>query len=337
MESVNFGAVDATSSAGLKTRFGVQSYPTIFWGQAGSLKRYSGGRTASDLIAFAKLVARPPIASIDAISHAVNAEFPIAFAFQGAPSGSLYDAFSHVAQEKQGVFPFAATAAENADKSFILPAVVRMELGEEPQAYTGEASPEALGAWVHQRRFRTLTELGPGVFHDIANKGGKLLAIGVLDAQFPASAQALGVLRALSRVGGALHAASPNAFQAFRFASLNGTQWADYIAKYNISPVDMPKLLVLDAPAGVYYLDPTVDEQEEMLSWLQEVAQGKVPKNREGLLHFPTVLYNTYVLPHLPWSAVALAACPLAIVLGVWAAVVRFTASPAESSDKKRR
>ena len=311
---VSFGAVDATACPALKSRFNVQSYPTILWGRAGALKPYSGGRKAKDLAAFATLVAQPTIVSVEQLDSATSKDFPVAFVFQGQRSGALFDAFSAVAAAKQGAFPFGIASPDTAERGVILPAVFRVESGQGVQAYGGQPSHSDLTHWVHDNRFPTVTQLGPGVFHDIANKGGRLLAIGVMDERFSASAHALQALHELAQPSGPLAAASAEAFHKFRFATLNGSQWVDYIAKYNISPADMPKLLVLDAPAGVYYLDQAVDEQDEMLTWLLEVADGRAPKNREGILHFPTAFYNAYVLPHLPWSAVALAAAALLLL-----------------------
>ncbi len=337
IESVKFGAVDATSSPTLKARFGVQSYPTIVWGRAGALKPYTAGRSRRELGAFARLIARSAVTSVSSLAGATGEDYPVAFVYVGDPTGPLHEAFSSVAERKHGSFPFAIAPAEAAPKASIVPALLRVESGEEAIPFVGESTAAAVEAWVQDSRFRTLTKLGPGVFHDVAHRGGRMLVIGVLDERHAASAHAARALHALARRQGPLHRASPDAFRAFRFATLNGTQWVDYIGKYNISPADMPKLLVLDAPAGVYYLDASVDEQDEMVTWLQEVAAGKVPKNREGLLHFPTLAYNLYILPYLPWSAVALAVVAAVVAAAVARTCLAASDTKAETALKKKK
>ena len=46
---------------------------------------------------------------------------------------------------------------------------------------------------------------------------------------------------------------------------------------------DLPRFVVLDSPKEIFYSDPSVDEVDEMTTFLSEVFEGKVPAQREGM------------------------------------------------------
>lgn len=307
--SVRWANVDATEASGVKGQFGITSYPRIMWGSGSNMQVYSGQRTKQHLAAFASRVSGPEVVEGVGVDALVASPGDVAFAYVGQAQGKLWEAFAAVAKANQGSFSFGRLEA--VDGVAIVPSVVRLEAEEPVQVFGGEPTQSGLGSWVQDNRFASLTHLGPGVFFDIAHKGGRMLVIGIVDPANKGQEYLVDGLRQLARPDSEVSRAHPT---AFRYGILDGPKWADYVAKFNISPGDLPRVLVLDAPSGVYFDDASVNEVDEITTWLQEVARGEVPKNREGMLHYPTLLWNAFVVPYWPLSGVAIAAGGLSLL-----------------------
>jgi len=185
----------------------------------------------------------------------------------------------------------------------------------------------AVAAWVVRGATPYVTPLGPDNFAWAANNPeGRLLAVAALDerdamhadgnASRPSAAM-LAALRALAVPG-----ASPlpaKARERFRFGWLDAGTFKGFVKQFGIAPEDAPRLFVLNAPAKAFWYDPTVNEVDEMVTWLGDVAAGVAPMQRQGLLALPQRVLNAVGAP----AAVAAGALAGAAALYlVWALVI---------------
>jgi hypothetical protein len=67
------------------------------------------------------------------------------------------------------------------------------------------------------------------------------------------------------------------------FGSLDGVHWAEFIEQFNIFGNELPRLVVLDMPKEIFFEDPSVDESDEMDTFLHEVFEGKIQAQKEGM------------------------------------------------------
>ncbi len=63
---LHFGKVDATVHTGLKSRFGIDGFPTLKYTRDGKVwEEYDQGRTLADLVRFASRISGPAVTTVD--------------------------------------------------------------------------------------------------------------------------------------------------------------------------------------------------------------------------------------------------------------------------------
>jgi len=175
-EGVKFGAVDATQHSNLGSRFGVRGYPTLkfFRPEAtrdSQAEDYEGGRTASDLIAFAEVLAeesRGPVElvelnSVAALEDTCKEDKVCIIAFlpdiydTGKDGRNAYlQTFGEVANKNRRLFNYMWSAGgtqpeleEQLGLTFGFPAVAAIHRGKSAYAVmTGAYTPEKLGRFL---------------------------------------------------------------------------------------------------------------------------------------------------------------------------------------------
>lgn len=185
----------------------------------------------------------------------------------------------------------------------------------------------AVAAWVVRGATPLVTPLGPDNFGLAAhNAEGRLLAVAALDEADAthadgnasrASAAMLAALRALAAP--ATSPLPPRVRERFRFGWLDAGTFRGFVKQFGIAPEDAPRLFVLNAPAKAFWYDPSVDEIDEMVTWLSDVAAGVAPMQRQGLLALPQRVLNTVGAPA---AAAVGAAAAAAALYAVWTLVV---------------
>lgn len=216
--------------------------------------------------------------------------------------------------------------------------LTKLEHGVGRQAYLGLHSLPAVESWVRGERFPLLTSINTSNFAALAN-AGRMVAIGVVDPG--ATERTAAFLDALKRLGSAtsspLHESTRSRFY---FASLDGVQWAEFAQRYNISPEQLPRMLVLDAPRKVFFEDASVDEIEEIETFLDDIAKGRHPAQGEGLMKYPRALLN-FVTLHPQGIVVAVAAggllCVFLVVVFYWCCCAASDDEAKESGRARRR
>lgn len=195
---------------------------------------------------------------------------------------------------------------------------VRVSVTSVPKTSSPHAVSVALEAWVQLRRFPAVTEISPDNFAAIANNvAGAYVALAVLheqDVHAYAATAAQSHRGAPPRSAAFMHAITRLANREetplhvrdrdrFVFGWLDATLYNGFLTQFNLSPADAPQLLVIDTPSKRYWHDFTVKEQEDMETFLHDIARGVAPVQRSGTMAIPQRILN--MIGPIPfWSAV---------------------------------
>jgi hypothetical protein len=103
---------------------------------------------------------------------------------------------------------------------------------------------------------------------------------------------------------------------SFLFGSLDGKLYSEALQQYNVSPDDLPRVVVVDGAAGTFYEDPLVREITDVESFLGEVSRGEFPAQRSGVWAIPTQVYNLVFYGEQGWLVGAAVVAAALVVLG---------------------
>jgi hypothetical protein len=306
----------------------VQGFPTVLWFRDGIQRTYHGGRDEESLVTFASRLLGPPAATMKTAKEVEGfiASAPVTFILHLTPKPTelgddLVAAYHPVAADMQGsqVFAVAHEPAEEdaawvqATGRVVAPCVAKHQVGEAPVMWVPleQVTQDALGQWISDNHFETVTELGPSNFHSIL-RAGRMLAVAITN---PSDRSTPRFKSAFQR-----HLASPSTSTLppavaahFYFGVLDGVRFEKYIGTLGLSPRDLPRLVVLDAAGGVHYDDASVDEVDEMDTFLREIVAGETPRQRAGALRYPQLVLNMF-LRNFPLSL--LVAVPVVALVG---------------------
>jgi len=122
---------------------------------------------------------------------------------------------------------------------------------------------------VKDTNFPLVSELHQSNFRKLGSMG-KLLVVGVVDPSDETRTPTfLTGLKEISRSKRDLMS------QHYVMGYLDGVRWAGFVKQFNIHG-KLPRLFVLDMPKGSFYEDPEVDEVDEIETFLEGIAAGKV-------------------------------------------------------------
>jgi len=285
-------------------------------------RTYEGGRTGKDLLKFADRMQENPLPALSSEQDMQallkqSGEFGsgVAIVFGGV---SVDESWRGVAmsvarttmdKSYSGLLTSPLSWTGPAGAAIPLPSgpfVAVFESGESPRFYPGEiptggaddakAAVARIQQWVKANDHPLVSMLSAGNFRKLG-KLGKLLVIAIVDFENATTQSYVDTLRSVARGISASDATAAGQGSVgvpghwkdakriadrFVFGRLDGVKWADFVEQFNVYG-DLPRLVVLDHPGEVFYEDPSVDEGDEIETFLQEVYQGLVPAQREGM------------------------------------------------------
>lgn len=317
VKGMNIGKVDTTVEKKLADRFNIKGYPTLMFrvDSAGDWQTYDGVRKGPELLAFADRMLGDPLPTVTTQSDLAALEAHaggiggtgVAFIF--GPGGGSQGWLAAAAKVARSVHDKAScgmvapgvslswTGTEANPKPLPLnrPFLAHIESGENLRFYPGPlpleddedfiSRTDAMRAWILENNQPLVNELVASNFRKLGKKG-KLLVVAVVN---PANASTPAYLAGLRRVARVITAedatsATGSIGDRFIYGHLDGIKWADFVKQFNIfNSASLPRLVVLDAPSEIFYEDSSVDEVDEIETFLHEVWEGKVPAQREGI------------------------------------------------------
>ena len=338
---MHFAKVDATKHGDLKEKYDVGGFPTLKLFEKGQLSahQFKGERTVDGFVEFEARLSSPAVRSVRTEKELAEycyqktperhpEKHPVTFIYidphgKDAPSnpGSASRNFQRIASELRTTHFFAASESSSvadhvskgvaSDTLPLYPWIAKIERGEAPVFFSsqtrsvggdGAMEDEAdLRAWVKENSHPVLSKLDRHNFYDVSH-AGKLLVVGCIDpAKSERTPSFVLALRNVARSRG----------REYNFGYLDGVKWATFISQFNIETSSLPRIFVLNAEKQSFYEDSTVDEEDEIDTFLTEIAEGRAE------VQYDTEWQRWYrmFMRHLPWSALALLAVIIFISL----------------------
>lgn len=246
--------MDATVETGLKDRFGVDGYPTLKVFVDGVPRDYEGGRSEEGFAQYAARITGPGVHKVTSVkklnqltSDAVN---PVVLTYhrsKGDNDSAQRAVFEKVAEDLKTKHTFAETSVDELVSRHDVPTpfIAKLEKGEE-SVYrpVGDGLEEdELREWVNENQFQVISSEEK---FGALTKSGRLVVACIVDPEGKRRTRSFRkkVLQ-LARPGSPLTDAVRN---RLHFMELDGTQWDEFIAKYNIKVDDLPRVVVFDKP-----------------------------------------------------------------------------------------
>lgn len=166
---------------------------------------------------------------------------------------------------------------------------------------------ESLYSWVQHLRWPSVIALGPDNFPHVANNPeGRFLVIAAVHANELNSksngddtsttpSRSSAVYAAVHRMANPKSSLlSSEIRDRFLFTWLDAKTFEAFLDQFNIEATEAPHLIVLDAPNKSFWVDNSVDEEDEMETWLSDIINGRAPMQRQGILAVPQQMYNMF-------------------------------------------
>jgi len=212
-------------------------------------------------------------------------------------------------------------------------------------AAAGDAAgaAEALRGWAIHHKYPTVLVLGAENFAYAANNGeGRYVALvchpaaevpaaslsGAGEAAAaaaaadpeasPAPSPAAVALRMLQRLASPASSGLPRAVRdRFIFGRLEQEPFAAFLEQFGVR--SCPQLLVVDTSNKAFWTDATVVEETDMETFLTDVAEGRAPMQKQGLMATPQRIVNATGKP-VAYALAALAV--LGLLYALWSLVI---------------
>eukprot|EP01138_Halocafeteria_seosinensis_P016517 gb/GECG01016848.1/.p1 GENE.gb/GECG01016848.1/~~gb/GECG01016848.1/.p1 ORF type:complete len:476 (+),score=44.33 gb/GECG01016848.1/:1-1428(+) len=154
---------------------------------------------------------------------------------------------------------------------------------------TLEKNKEAVYQWMYRNRLPSMVEMGPGNAGALLNSE-RLLVLGVFSREDSQFAKRNERFQKFASMHSSYLSESTRA--SFNFAWIDGNEWANYVSQFNISPNTLPRYVVIDPKDRGYWEDDSVDELDELQSFLDDILADTHPKQRRGLFKYPQKFIN---------------------------------------------
>ncbi len=206
-------------------------------------------------------------------------------------------AMLHPSSSKEELEKFGLSLSDTA--STIL---AKIEKDTAPVVYEGDVSSVDFLEWAKQNNMALVTDLQRSNFRTVAYLG-KPLFIGVLDAMsndkniMASNEEFVSRLRETAKK----FAAAGSEGDVYKFATMDGKKWTNFLNQFSISPKELPQFLVLDAPNRRFYQNSTFTDIESFMEGMKDgtiVEQEQVSNSGGGFLE----MFHSYFVKYMPFS-----------------------------------
>jgi len=302
------GKLDCTDS---KTKpvcdeLSVKGYPTLKIFRDGDFFDYPGKRDPDSMIAFAEKMSRPPVRLLSTPKELSSLLAEHSFAFlvydskaksdtkndtKGGEELSLVEkylasttalqVFGQVARKLQDRAHFVMMAPGQNDKNDLQqlgfkgkgPFIVKVEANVDPVVYQGKLNSMDVLDFVKENNVALVTDLQGHNFRTVANMGRPMF-IGVVDSSEARREEMNDFSLKLMN-----YAKGGDAKEEYRFATMDGIKWSNFLKQFDITSMALPQLLVLDAPKRTYYRNDTIVDIEK---FVQGIMDGTIEKQEQS-------------------------------------------------------
>ena len=324
--AIRLGTVDCTAQTTIASRYSIRGYPTIKFLRGGAMRPYTGGRSLSDITAFAKRMTEPAVREVvgaeevESVVGKEGAVFVLLGGGRGQQAGALAKTFGEVAFAQQGNAAFlhlpnpppAALSQYGAKAN--TPTIVYLSRGQEqPELLTGDVSASELTRFVQERRIPLVSTLSADNFDELTNSPKKL-ALLVLPSSFSQSSTSSSLIDSLyplaRRYRDKLH-----------IATVDGSRYQRWLQAFvDTQQAHLPALLVFaDYPDTVWKPDTQPMGEADIGRMLTEVMDGTRPGTSSTTWYSPQRYLrplNRFLQQFEEWQLITAVVVIAAAILG---------------------
>jgi len=237
-------------------------------------KSYRGGRKFQDFIDYIDKMTKPPVKKISATAlEKFKKDTAVSFILV-KPSGDSCDVDENFKKTAKIMLDYNAPNFLVLEDSNAFeketgyeapkPSIFALQSGD-VLAYTGNADVDSVLAWEKLNQFPYVTQLTEHTFDTVTTQDRKLV-VAVADPSDPATAHFSEDVKA---------AAKKN--KDFIFSTIDGIQFAKWLANYGVESQKFPTLFVLNMPNDEHYYDAEVKftDVSKIEKFLEKIRTGE--------------------------------------------------------------
>ena len=152
------------------------------------------------------------------------------------------------------------------------PFIAKVEMNVDPVVYKGNMNSMDVLDFVKENNVALVSELQVHNFRLVAGMGKPML-IGVVDSSDERREEMNEFTLGLRN-----YAKGGDAKEEYRFATMDGTKWSNFLQQFEIASNALPQLLVLDTASRMYYHNETIVSVEELVKGIKD---GTIEKQEQ--------------------------------------------------------
>ena len=324
--------IDATKRMNerLADAHGADSYPTLRFRRSGSTEfvDYDGARDEESFALLAARLQKPALTKLKkydakALEQLTSFKPRVAFLLT-APFEENLKTFESVANDMAHVASFALV--DDHKNTGLYPGKVGCVA---PNASVHRFPGGDLRDWVAKHNEDIVTQLGPHNFRRIGLK--RMVVAAVVDPEEARAAQGAEALMRESVKG--FHS---DIREAFAFGVLDGRRWDEYIATFDLTVKDLPRVLVLDRPSERFFDEYRPPEKGDgevaaaaLRNYLRSITRGEAKARYLNWRGFPDRLKRFWA------KRKGLVVAGAAVVVLLFVAIGRACAGGDEEKEKE--
>lgn len=321
-QPIRLGKVDCTAETSVAKRYGIRGYPTLKFMRDGVQRPYTGGRSLSDITAFAKRMTEPAVRVVrrgEEVEGQVEKEAAV-FVLLGDDDKKLHTTFSKVAHAQQGQAAFLHLPSPSAADLTLYgaqtntAAIVYLSRGQEqPELLTGAVSSDELTRFVSARRLPLVSTLSPDNFDELTNSP-KRLALVVLPSSFSQSSTASSLIDSLYPLARRYR-------DQLLVATVDGSRYNRWLQAFiDTAQARLPALIVFeDYPDTVWKPDTQPMGEADIEHMLTQVMDGSRPGSSSTTWYSPQRYLrplNKFLLQFEEWQLITAVVVTSCLILG---------------------
>lgn len=314
---MSIGTIDCTIEKKLCDRYEVRGYPTLKYSIDGEVHEYPGGRKDTDFLNFAEKLNRNAVALFSSVPDVwkalASSDDGVAYvahhpSTKGATideklqSGLLTQIFGQVARKHRadGTFYLLEADTDVSELGQSGPLLCRLERDVPPRCFENmkDLDLNSVARFVRDNNHPTVSYLGAHNFNKVG-RSGRMLVVAVVDTEVPDQ------LETAKRELKQFAISGPEGVRdKYYYGYFDGKMFQKFLLQFDVSPENLPQLLILDVPGKTYWQNATYRLNVE--DFITAVVEGKLKYKIPGKRGFEGVMLRLYyaVVAYRPWSII---------------------------------
>ena len=336
------GKVDCTTEKPVCQKYGVSGYPTLKIYRDGDFFDYPGKRDADSMIEFAEKMSMPAVSLVhsreeadEALATSSNGVLFMAFDPKAKEvskntakskggeeltpvekflaSTNTLQVFGQVARKVQdrSTFMLLHPGSKDEIEKFGLngkskkPFIVKIENDVDPLVYDYEGQLNSMNFmdFVKENNVALVTDLQGHNFRSVGHLG-KPLFIGIVDSAKVGTDDKMSSFVSKLRNFAKGEGSGKDVKDDYKFATMDGVKWSNFLKQFSISSKDLPQILVLDVPKRKFYQNETIADIEAFVKGMKNgTIEQREQVSQAG--NGPLEKFHGFFVKYMPYTLLA--------------------------------